>query len=105
MTPDGKAELKITFSEERLSEIRKKYETTGLVDKEILDLLLKEAREALAISNQIGEENNKKIKNRLRKLNIRQIDMIKTLENEETTTEADRNTYRSYRQECENMME
>jgi len=102
MTPSGKAELSITFSEERLDEILKTYEMKGKVDKEILELLLIEANKALSLSKQTDTETSNKLNSKISELNKKQVAVLAKLENNSSGEEKE--LYRYYGSRCQGLM-
>ncbi|MDD5457050.1 MAG: DUF5667 domain-containing protein [Candidatus Margulisbacteria bacterium] len=102
MTPSGKAELRITFSEERLKEIEKTYDLKGKIDKEILESLLAEANNALLLSKKTKEPQKDELNKKIEKLNDRQIAVLSALG--ENAAGPQKELLNVYLNRCQNLM-
>lgn len=102
MTPSGKAELSITFSEERLNEIAKSYDLSGNVDKGILELLIKEAQNALLLSMRTDADTSNKLNTKIKELNQRQIAVL--AEYEKNASGEAKELFKQYGARCQGLM-
>ncbi|HAR64376.1 MAG: hypothetical protein DKM50_12365 [Candidatus Margulisiibacteriota bacterium] len=85
--PSGKAELNISFSEESLKDLRKKFENDQQIDKKVLAAVLAEAQKGLELSNKLAPEKQKQIKEKISRLNEHQIHELMLLQEKLPTSQ------------------
>lgn len=56
INPEGEAELRLTFSEERMKELLSRYSKNGVVDNELISAMLDEAKSALNKISSLSKE-------------------------------------------------
>jgi hypothetical protein len=99
---EGKVELRITFSKERMNELLQKIEKTKQFDKVVLEAALNEAQKALDSSQNLSGDSKDKIQDRIKKLNQEQIEMLSSVKND--IPEKDMESFNRYEERCQNMM-
>ena len=102
LSPSGKAELKIVFSQERLDELNRSYIRSGHVDKQVLMVLLKDAEDALQISKTLPLDKKEAIQKKVDYINQQKVQSLTVLEQHVTGEE--KSMVRSCRQSCQKMV-
>ncbi len=80
VNPEDKAELRITFSEERLKEAVEKHQRGGGIDKELLQAMLDEAKAALDVAPGLPDASRRLLLSRAAYLSQFQRKTLKDLE-------------------------
>jgi hypothetical protein len=101
-TPDGKAELKIEFSQKRLDELTRIYKKKGLVDKQILAIFLKEAEASLKLSEALPQPQKQKLQHKIKLTHDAQMQCLSDMEKD--ASNADKAMLEACREHCRKMM-
>lgn len=104
-TPDdnGKAELHIIFSEEKMRELEKKFSRDQQIDQKVLAAALDEARSALQIAANLPSDKQDHISERVDRATDRHIHTLNILD--KTARPADKLAIRNARVGCEQMQQ
>ncbi|MFC1770754.1 DUF5667 domain-containing protein [Candidatus Margulisiibacteriota bacterium] len=77
---EGKLELNITFSEARMKELLANFKESGKIDREILNIAIKEAQRALSKIDDLEEDKKNIFKEKIVALNKTQYEILTNLD-------------------------